>query len=160
LIELFESSLERGQARFMNTSKASVQPYLFFGGRCEEAIEFYRKALGAELAMISRFKDAPERQPGLPECFDDKVMHATLRIGETLVMASDGRCEGQANFEGFSLSITVPDEAEADRVFSALSDGGLVTMALEKTFWAPKFGMLQDRFGVGWMVSVMHKPQE
>jgi len=144
----------------MNTSKASVQPYLFFGGRCEEAIEFYRKALGAELVMISRFKDAPERQPGLPECFDEKVMHATLRIGETLMMASDGRCEGQAVFEGFSLSITLADEAEADRVFSALSDGGLVTMPLEKTFWAPKFGMLQDRFGVGWMVSVMHKPQE
>ena len=143
----------------MNTSKVSVQPYLFFGGRCEEAIEFYRKALGAELVMLARFKDAPERQPGLPECFDEKVMHATLRIGETMVMASDGRCEGQANFEGFSLSITLPEEAEAERIFTALSqDGGLVTMPLEKTFWAPKFGMLQDRFGVGWMVSVMHKP--
>ena len=143
----------------MNTSKVSVQPYLFFGGRCEEAIDFYRKALGAELVMLARFKDAPERQPGLPECFDEKVMHATLRIGETMVMASDGRCEGQANFEGFSLSITLPEEAEAERIFTALSqDGGLVTMPLEKTFWAPKFGMLQDRFGVGWMVSVMHKP--
>ena len=144
----------------MNTSKVSVQPYLFFGGRCEEAIEFYRKALGAELVMLARFKEAPERQPGLPECFDEKVMHATLRIGETMVMASDGRCEGQANFEGFSLSITLPEEAEAERIFTALSqDGGLVTMPLEKTFWAPKFGMVQDRFGVGWMVSVMHKPQ-
>jgi len=143
----------------MNTSKVSVQPYLFFGGRCEEAIDFYRKALGAELVMLARFKEAPERQPGLPECFDEKVMHATLRIGETMVMASDGRCEGQANFEGFSLSITLPEEAEAERIFTALSqDGGLVTMPLEKTFWAPKFGMLQDRFGVGWMVSVMHKP--
>ena len=139
-------------------SKALVQPYLFFGGRCEEAIEFYRKALGAEVVMLTRFKEAPEPQPGLPECFEEKVMHATLRIGETMLMASDGRCEGAANFEGFSLSITVPDEPEAERIFAALSEGGLVTMALDKTFWAPKFGMLQDRFGVGWMVSVMHKP--
>jgi PhnB protein len=138
-------------------SKAIVQPYLFFGGRCEEAIEFYRKALGAEVVMLVRFKEAPEPQPGLPECFEEKVMHATLRIGETMVMASDGRCEGEANFEGFSLSIAVPDEPEAERVFAALSEDGLVTMPLEKTFWAPKFGMLQDRFGVGWMVSVMQK---
>jgi len=143
----------------MNTSNTSVQPYLFFGGRCEEAIEFYRKALGAEVERLARFKDAPERQPGLPECFDEKVMHASLRIGETTIMASDGQCEGRGNFEGFSLSITVPDEAEAERVFAALSDGGLVTMKLEKTFWAPKFGILQDRFGVGWMVSVMHKSE-
>jgi PhnB protein len=142
------------------STKASVQPYLFFGGRCEEAIEFYRKALGAELVMLARFKDAPERQPGLPECFDEKVMHASLQVGETTIMASDGRCEGQAPFEGFSLSITVSAEAEAERVFAALSDGGLVTMPLEKTFWAPKFGMLKDLFGVAWMVSVMHKPQE
>jgi PhnB protein len=143
----------------MNTSNTAVQPYLFFGGRCEEAIEFYRKALGAEVERLARFKDAPEAQPGLPECFAEKVMHASLRIGDTTVMASDGQCEGPGNFEGFSLSITVADEAEAERVFAALSDGGLVTMKLEKTFWAPKFGILQDRFGVGWMVSVMHKPE-
>lgn len=143
----------------MNTSNVFVQPYLFFGGRCEEAIEFYRKAVGAELGMLVRFKDAPEKQPGLPDCFEDKVMHASLRIGETMVMASDGSCEGPQTFEGFSLSITVPDEGAAERVFAALSDGGLVTMPLEKTFWSPKFGMLQDRFGVGWMVSVMHKPE-
>ena len=85
-------------------------------------------------------------------------MHASFRVGESTVMASDGRCDGPATFEGFSLSITVPDEAEADRVYAALAEGGLATMPLEKTFWAPKFGMLQDRFGVGWMVSVMHKP--
>jgi PhnB protein len=143
----------------MNPSNLSIQPYLFFGGRCEEAIEFYGKALGAEVVMLARFNEAPEPQPGLPECFENKVMHATLRVGDTMLLASDGRCEGPQNFEGFSLSITVPDEAEADRVFAALSEGGLVTMALEKTFWAPKFGMLQDKFGVGWMVSVMHKPQ-
>jgi PhnB protein len=140
-------------------SKAVVQPYLLFGGRCEEAIEFYRKALGAEVVRLVRFKESPEPQPALPECFEEKVMHATLRIGETLVMASDGRCEGEGNFEGFSLSITVADEPEAERVLAALSESGLVTMPLEKTFWAPKFGMLQDRFGVGWMVSVMHKPE-
>jgi PhnB protein len=145
----------------MSTSNptAMVQPYLFFGGRCDEAIDFYRKTLNAEVTMLMRFKDAPEKQPGLPECFEDKVMHAALKVGDTVLMASDGRCDGQATFEGFSLSITVPDEGEADRVFGALSDGGLVTMPLEKTFWAPKFGMLTDRFGVGWMVSVAHKPE-
>jgi PhnB protein len=143
----------------MNPTNISIQPYLFFGGRCEEAIEFYGKALGAELVMMARFNEAPEPQPGLPDCFENKVMHATLRVGDTMLMASDGRCEGPQNFEGFSLSITVPDEAEADRVFAALSEGGLVTMALDKTFWAPKFGMLQDKFGVGWMISVMHKAQ-
>ena len=143
----------------MNPSNVFVQPYLFFGGRCEEAIEFYRKALGAEIERLVRFKDAPEPQHETPECFQDKIMHAGLRIGDTLLMASDGRCEGPATFEGFSLSITVLDEAEAERVFAALSDGGLVTMPLEKTFWAPKFGMLQDKFGVGWMVSVMHKAE-
>ena len=141
------------------TPAAALQPYLFFGGRCEEAIEFYRKALGAEVERQVRFKEAPEQKPDFPDCFADKIMHASLRIGDTLLMASDGRCEGEANFEGFSLSLTVAEEAEAERVFAALSEGGLVTMPLEKTFWAPKYGMLQDRFGIGWMVSVMHKPQ-
>jgi PhnB protein len=139
-----------------NSTLYFVQPYLFFGGRCEEALDFYRNALGAEILTLSRFKDAPEPQ-GLPDCFDDKVMHARFRIGETILMASDGRCEGEQEFEGFSISLTVPDEAEADRLFARLSDGGLVTMALDKAFWAPKFGMLQDRFGVSWMVSVQHK---
>lgn len=141
-----------------NSAGCVVQPYLFFGGRCEEAIAFYRSAIGAEVEMLSRYKESPEPHPGLPDCFEDKVMHATLRIGATSIMASDGMCDGEANFEGFSLSVTVPDEAEADRVFAALADGGLVTMPLEKTFWSSKFGMLQDRFGVGWMVSVMHQP--
>lgn len=139
-------------------SHISVQPYLFFGGRCDEALEFYRKAIGAEVQMLMRFKESPDPQPGLPECFQDKVMHVSFRIGDTVVMASDGQCEGDPHFEGFSLSITAPDEPGAERIFDALSEGGLVTMPLEKTFWAPKFGMLQDRFGVGWMISVMHKP--
>ena len=140
-----------------NPDNLSIQPYLFFGGRCEEALEFYRTAVGAEILMLSRFKDAPEPQ-GLPDCFDDKIMHVSFRVGQTTLMASDGRCEGDKQFDGFSLSIVAPDEAEADRVFAALSEGGLVSMPLEKTFWAPKFGMLQDRFGVTWMVSVQHKP--
>lgn len=142
----------------MNNPEMSIQPYLFFGGRCEEAVEFYQKAVGAELRMMMRFKEAPEKQPDLPECFADKIMHASLQIGDSVLMASDGRCEGAQTFEGFSISITLPDEGEAERVFSALSEGGLVTMPLEKTFWSPKFGILQDKFGVGWMVSVMHKP--
>ena len=140
----------------MSNSNTSVQPYLFFNGRCEEALEFYRNAVGAEVEMLSRFKDAPEpgmAQPGM----ENKVMHASFRIGETLVMASDGRGDGQPRFEGFSLSIIVPDEEKAASVFNALADGGKVTMPLEKTFWAPKFGMLEDKFGVGWMVSVQHK---
>ena len=143
----------------MTTSNPNtlVQPYLFFGGRCEEALDFYRTALSAEVQMLTRFKENPEPQPNMPECFDNKVMHASFRVGETVLMASDGMCDGKANFEGFSLSIVAPDEEEANRIFTALSEGGLVTMPLEKTFWAPKFGMLQDRFGVSWMVSVMHK---
>jgi PhnB protein len=141
-----------------SNSKALVQPYLFFGGRCEEALEFYRTAIGAEVQMLMRYKESPEPNPSMPACFGDKVMHASFRIGATNLMASDGMCDGTPNFDGFSLSITVPDEAEAERVFTALAEGGLITMPLEKTFWAPKFGMLQDRFGVGWMVSVEHKP--
>jgi PhnB protein len=142
----------------MSTSNLLVQPYLFFAGRCEEALEFYRKALGAEVERLVRYKESPEPQRHVPGCFDEKVMHASVRIGATTLMASDGMCDGKPNFDGFSLSINVPDEAAADRVFGALAEGGLVTMPLQKTFWAPKFGMLQDRFGVGWMVSVEHKP--
>jgi PhnB protein len=137
----------------MITSTPLVQPYLFFGGRCDEALEFYRAPIGAEVLMLSRFKESPEPdmvQPGMEE----KVMHASFKIGDSTLMASDGRCEGDAKFEGFSLSITVADGAEAERVFAALAKGGEVTMPLEKTFWSPKFGMLTDRFGVGWMVSV------
>jgi PhnB protein len=137
----------------MSSSKTLVQPYLFFGGRCDEALKFYREAVGAEVVMLSRFKDSPDPymvQPGMEE----KVMHASFRIGETTLMASDGRCGGEAKFEGFSLSISVADEKEADRVFAALSEGGEVTMPLGKTFWSPKFGMLTDCFGVGWMVSI------
>ncbi len=133
-----------------------VQPYLFFDGRCEEALEFYRGALGAELTMLMRFKDSPEPpQPGMvPPGSENHVMHASFRIGDTTVMASDGRCAGQPSFQGFSLSLAVPDEAEADRRFAALADRGQVQMPLAKTFFAPRFGMVADRFGVSWMVIV------
>src|SRR5712691_5725796 len=133
-----------------------IQPYLFFNGRCEEAVEFYKKALGAEVLMLMRFKDSPEPpQPGMIQPgSENKIMHVSLRVGETLVMASDGRCTGQASFQGFSLSLAVANESEADRIFAALSAGGQVQMPLAKTFWSPRFGMVADRFGVGWMVSV------
>jgi PhnB protein len=135
-----------------------IEPYLFFNGRCEEAIDFYKKALGAEVVMLMRFKESPEPpQPGMvpPGC-EEKVMHASLRVGDTMVLASDGRCTGKPEFEGFCLSITVADEAEAEQKFSALAEGGQVQMPLAKTFWSPRFGMLADRFGLGWMISVMH----
>jgi PhnB protein len=133
-----------------------IQPYLFFDGRCEEAIEFYRTALGAEVEILMRFKDSPEPPPPgvVPRGSENNVMHVSLRIGATTVMASDGCGAGPPSFQGFSLSLTVPSEAEADRFFTALADGGKVRMPLGKTFWSRRFGMLTDRFGVGWMVTV------
>ena len=133
-----------------------VQPYLFFDGRCEEAIAFYRKALGAEVTMLMHYKDSPEpHEPGMiPPGAENKVMHASFRVGETTVMASDGRCQGQPKFQGFALSLAASDEAEAERLFAALADGGQVQMPLSKTFFSSRFGMVADRFGVGWMVIV------
>jgi PhnB protein len=133
-----------------------VQPYLFFGGRCEEAIEFYKRALGAEVTGLMRFKESPDQTKCAPGSAD-KVMHATLRIGETTLMASDGRCEGQPDFRGFALSVSVTDEADADRLLGALADGGQVQMPLEKTFFAARFGMVTDRFGVLWMIIAAKK---
>jgi PhnB protein len=133
-----------------------VQPYLFFDGRCEEAITFYRKVLGAELVMLMRFKESPEpHQPGMiPPGAENKVMHACFRVGDSNILASDGRCMGKPNFQGFALSLTVANEAEANRAFAALSDGGQEQMPLTKTFFSPRFGMVSDRFGVTWMVYV------
>jgi PhnB protein len=139
-------------------TRRSVQPYLFFGGRCEEALEFYRTAVGAKVEALMRFSDAPEPHPGLAPGNEHKVMHASFRIGETTLMASDGRCEGEPGFDGFSLSIIVADDAEAERVVTALSEGGKVEMPLTKTFWSSKFGMLEDKFRLGWMITVEHKP--
>ncbi len=132
-----------------------IQPYLFFDGRCEEALDFYRRALGAEVSMLMRYKDSPEPCPGGFTPPPDKVMHASFQIGETTVMASDGNCAGKPSFQGFGLSLNAADEAEAQRLFGALSDGGQVQMPLGKTFFSPAFGMVADRFGVMWMVIVM-----
>jgi PhnB protein len=128
-----------------------IQPYLFFDGRCAEAIEFYKRHLGAEVQMMMHYKDSPDPSMVRPETAD-KVMHSSLRIGDSTILASDGMCQGQPNFQGFTLSITVKDEAEAEKKFAALSDGGQVRMPLAKTFFAKSFGMLADRFGVGWMI--------
>ena len=129
-----------------------VQPYLFFDGRCEEALQFYSKHLGAKVEMLMRFKESPEPQPPGMTVPGDKVMHSCFRIGETQIMASDGMCSGQAKFDGFSLSISAANDAEAKRIFNALADGGKVTQPLTKTFFASSFGMLADRYGVNWMV--------
>jgi PhnB protein len=133
-----------------------VQSYLFFDGRAEEAIEFYKKALGAKVEMLMRFKESPEPPPPgmVPPGSENKVMHSSLRIGDSVVMVSDGSCKGKPNFQGFSLSLTAASEVEADRLFAALSEGGQVQMPLGKTFFSPRFGMVADRFGVSWMVIV------
>ena len=132
-----------------------VQPYLFFDGRCEEAIEFYKKALGAEVSMLMRYKESPVPAGMVPPGGKKKVMHSALRIGDSTIMASDGRCLGKPSFQGFSVSLSVNTDAEAERLFKALSDGGQVQMALDKTFFSSRFGMVTDRFGVSWMVVVM-----
>ncbi|HVF63523.1 MAG TPA: VOC family protein [Casimicrobiaceae bacterium] len=135
-----------------------VQPYLFFNGNCEEAIDFYKKVLGAKVEMMMRFNESPEKMPPgmLAPGWDDKVMHASMHIGGSLVMASDGMGTDKGGFNGFSLSLSCKDAAEATRLFNALSDGGQVQMPLGKTFWSPLFGMCADRFGVGWMVGAEH----
>ena len=130
-----------------------IQPYLFFDGRCEEAIDFYSRTLGAEVTMLMRFKESPDQSMVTPES-KDKVMHASLRIGDATVLASDGRCMGNPSFQGFALSFTAANEAEAKRLFAALGEGGQVQMPLAKTFFSPSFGMVADQFGVGWMVYV------
>lgn len=130
-----------------------IQPYLFFDGRCDEAIEFYRRVLGAEVTMLMRFKESPD--PGsVPAGGEDKVMHANLRIGESTVLTSDGHGLGQPSFQGFALSVTADDEAQVERIYAGLADGGQVQMPLAKTFFSPRFGMVADRFGVSWMVYV------
>jgi PhnB protein len=133
-----------------------IQPYLFFDGRCEEAAEFYRRALGAEVTMLLRYKDSPDPPPPgmVPPGSENKVMHLSMKIGESTVLASDGHCTGTPSFRGFSLSLTARDEAEAARLFAALAEGGEVRMPLGRTFFSPSFGMLADRFGVAWMVYV------
>jgi PhnB protein len=136
-----------------------IEPYLNFDGRCEEAIEFYKKALGAEVTMLMRFSENPEPSPPgmMSPGSENKIMHSSLRIGDATIMLSDGYCKGSPNFSGITLSLTVPNEAAADRAFNALSDGGKVHMPLAKTFFSPRFGMLADRFGVPWMIIVRER---
>ena len=133
----------------------SITPYLFFGGRCDEAIAYYREALGAQVEFLMRYNESPQPAPPgmLPPGFDAKVMHATLRIGSIALMVSDGNVE-KGQFVGFKLALEYPSESEARRAFDALASGGSVEMPLSKTFWSPCFGMLTDRFGVSWMVSI------
>jgi PhnB protein len=136
----------------MTKSNRAIQPYLFFNGRCDEALEFYHKALDAEVLMKMPYGDSPE-PTGMPG-FENKVMHASFRIGETVLCASDGQCEGNPSFQGFGLILTAPTEEEVTRLFQALSDGGEVQTPLAKTFFSPCFGMVTDRFGILWMLMV------
>jgi len=132
-----------------------VQTYLFFNGCCEEAADFYCQHLGAQVTMKMRFKDMPPSESSLvAPGSEDKIMHMSLKIGDTVVLASDGRCEGTVQFEGFSLSLIVSDDTEAERLFALLSDGGEVQMPMAPTFYASRFGMTSDRFGVSWQVMV------
>jgi PhnB protein len=136
----------------------TVQPYLNFEGRCDEALEFYTKAIGAEVIFLMRFKEMPGGPPGsITPGTEDKVMHASFRVGDTTLLASDGRCTGKGGFQGIQLAIQTPDVAKVERLFAALSDGGQVQMPLTKTFWSPMFGMVADRFGVTWMVMATAK---
>ena len=136
-------------------NKTNITTYIFFAGRCEEALNFYQKALGAQIDMIMRFNESPEPTPPgmLQPGFEKKVMHASFRVGEARLMASDG-CDDKSKFEGFQLALTVPNEAEAHKAFNALAEGGSIQMPLCKTFWSPCYGMVSDKFNVGWMVMV------
>lgn len=136
-------------------SSTPIQPYLFFGGRCEEAIRFYERALGAKVEMLLHFNESPDPVPPgmIAPGFESKVMHASLRIGDSVVMASDGSNADEKS-SNVSLSISCSNNAEVDKTFAALSDGGEVMMPPGKTFWSPYFGMVKDRFGIGWMVGV------
>ena len=128
-----------------------VQPYLFFEGRCEEALEFYKKAIGAEVTAMMRNSDSPD-QSDTPPGMENKVLHCNFSVGETQLMASDGMCNGSPKFAGVSLSISVTEASEAERLFAGLSEGGQVQLAMHKTFFAERFGMAADKFGVPWMV--------
>jgi PhnB protein len=130
-----------------------IQPYLMFDGRCEEALDFYKKAAGAKVEMLLRWKDGPDKSMCKPGN-EDKIMHMQFKIGDTTVMASDGDNTGKPNFQGFALALHTKDEAEVEKLFNALSEGGKVTMPLTKTFFSPRFGMLADKFGVNWMLLV------
>jgi PhnB protein len=139
------------------TTPQAIHPYLIFNGRCDEALKFYQQAIGAEIGMVMHFKDNPDKSgscPGGMELNPESVMHAEFKVKGSTLMASDGMSQGESKFDNFSLSLTAADEAEAQKFFAALSEGGKVTMPLGKTFYSPCFGMLEDKFGLGWMVIV------
>ena len=129
----------------------TVQPYIFFDGKCEEALDFYKGAIGAKVEMMMRFKEAPD-QTNIPAGSGDKVMHAAFRVGETQVLASDGHSTGKPVFQGFGLALNAKTDAEAEKLFGAVGKGGQVLQPLTKTFFASKFGMVADKFGIMWMV--------
>lgn len=138
---------------------ASLNSYLFFSGRCEEAIEFYKKGLGATLEFAMKFDESPSPPPPgtLQPGFEKKIMHAEIKIGDSRLMMSDG-CDDKSKFDGFRLVLTVTTETEAHKAFDALAAGGTVDMPLSKTFWSPCYGMVTDKFKVGWMVMVPGEP--
>ncbi|MCA9178137.1 MAG: VOC family protein [Planctomycetales bacterium] len=152
---------EEGLRQRLATERAIVQPYLFFAGRCEEALDFYQQALGAKVLFKLRFNESPDPTPEgmLQPGFEAKIMHASFQVGEMTLLASDG-CDDKTNFEGFRLAMTVPTEADCERVFTALANGGQVDMPLMKTFWSPLYGMVTDKFNVGWMVMVRSEEHE
>lgn len=131
-----------------------VETYLFFNGKCEEALTFYQQLLGIEVSMLMRYKESPDQSTCPPNC-EEKVMHGNFKIGETSFMASDGDCEGEPNFSGFSLSYTALDDDDAHRVMNGFADGGEITMPLDTVFWGGLFGMVKDKYGMSWMVSVL-----
>lgn len=133
-----------------------VEPYLFFNGCCEEALDFYQQAIGARLEMKMRFQESPDPAPEgrLPEGWGEKIMHASILAGDARIMLSDGNCSGEGSFRGFALSLAAPTEEDASRIFTALSNSGRIDMPIGRTFWSPCFGMVTDRFGVQWMVTV------
>ncbi len=129
----------------------NVQPYLSFEGRAQEAIDFYQSALGAKVEVIMHFKDAPpDMQAHMPH--KDKIMHAAFKVGDTTIMASDGQCNGKSQFSGVTLTLNATSSGEAEKLFNALAAGGKVNMPMSETFFAHRFGMVADKFGVGWMV--------
>ena len=135
---------------------AAVTAYLFFNGRCEEALEFYKRTLGAQVEAMMRNAESPEPPPPGMKAPPEKILHSSLRIGDTVLLASDGMSEGQTDFRGVSLSITAKDQEDAKRIFKALAEGGQVQLPLGPTFWSPCFGMVSDKFGLGWMVGIEH----
>ena len=139
----------------MSIQNGTVAPYLFFSGQCEEALAFYTKVIGANVTMKMRFNESPDQLPDgmLQAGFENKIMHASMMIGKSLVMCSDG-CDDKSKFNGFRLTLTVPTESDCHLAFSALADGGKVDMPLARTFWSPCYGMVTDQFEVGWMVKV------